>query len=51
MLKPINSIKKFVSVNSRDYRLMLNKPVWDNNFKDYQLKELNFMEDTIPRQI
>ena len=35
MLKPINLIKKFVSLNSRDYGLMLNKSVWDDNFKNH----------------
>ena len=35
MLKSINLIKKFVSVGSEDYRLMLNKSVGNNNFKNH----------------
>ena len=43
MLKPINLLKKFINLNSKDDEAMLNK--FDNNalnFKNYQSKELNF---------
>ena len=45
MLKSINLIKKSVSLNSRDYKLILNKSVGNNNFENHQLIELNLMED------
>ena len=47
MLKPINLIKKFVSLNSMDYRLMLNKPVYNNSFKNH-INKFNGGHDSPP---